>query len=108
KRNGKQHVQGFFGGVIGHVQQNENDDEHNWYNDLKPLLGANLVFVLSAPFDVITRRHTHALGDDTFCILDKSAHVAPTNVHQHSPAKYPILAGNHRWSHTHTNMSDVP
>src|SRR5262249_13512005 len=103
----KENVECFFRGVIRHVEQNENDDKNDGYDDLQSLLRANLVFVLAAPFDVITRRHANAFSDNSLCFIHKSADVATADIHQDSPAQQTILARNHRRAHHDSDMGNV-
>src|SRR5262249_22823164 len=104
----KENVECFFRGVIRHVEQNENDDKNDGYDDLQSPLRANLVFILAAPFDVITRRHADAFSDNSLCFIHKSADVATTDIHQDSPPQQTILARNHRRAHHDADMGNVP
>src|SRR5262249_14984043 len=85
----------------------ENDDENYGYNDLQALLCPNLVLILTAPLDVITRRHANAFRHDSLCFIDKSINVATADIHQDSPAQQTIFASNHGRAHHNSDMGNV-
>ena len=51
KGDGEDDVRGFLEIVVHDVEQEENDEQRGGYDESQGILSANLVFVLSAPFD---------------------------------------------------------
>src|SRR5688572_29064563 len=88
-------MQGLFCGMVGQIKQHENDEENDGYHDLETLLRADLILVLSAPFDVVPGRHCDPLCDDTLRFLDETAHIATADIHKHCATQQAILAADH-------------
>src|SRR4029077_250266 len=87
--------------------QYEDDDEHDRNHNLEPLLGADLVFVLAAPLDVISRRHRNPLSHDPLRFIHESANVASTHIHEHGSPQEPVFARDHRWSGHDPDIRDL-
>src|SRR5262245_31624404 len=94
--------------MVSHVEHHEDNDQNDGYDNLKTCLRANLVFVLSAPFDVVSGRHRHAFRDNTFRLLDKAAHVAATNIHKDGTAQQAILTADHRRPDGYPDSRHIP
>jgi hypothetical protein len=62
--------------VEQHVDHENDDRDHNEH----PLPGSDLVFILSAPPDVVARRQPDALRDVVARLLDESADVTAADV----------------------------
>ena len=85
--------------VVGLVEQQEDDQKHDWDDQFESLPGADLVFILSAPFDVVALRHFDLAGHGALSIGDKAPHITSSDIHKDGATKQPIFAGNHAWSH---------
>ena len=78
-----------------------------WYDEFEPLLRTDLIFVLSAPLDVISRRHFHLVGDGALRLVHEPANVAASHAHQHAASQQSILGADHGWSHHHTKVGHL-
>src|SRR5215470_9154909 len=90
--------------VVGLIQQQKDDQKDNRNDQFESRAGTDFIFVLSAPLDVITGRHTDLPSDNTLSIANKAANVASLNVHEYCASKQSVFAGNHARSH---NEPDV-
>src|SRR5262245_53648049 len=93
--------------MVCHIEQHEDNEQYDWNYDLQPLFGSNSIFVLATPLDVITRKHRDALGNDTFCFLDETAHVSATYIHQNGSAEQSVFACDHRRAHNDSGVGDL-
>src|SRR5262249_65350 len=99
-------MQGFFGGVIGHIKHHEDDHQHDRNDNLQSLFGAELVFILAAPFDVIARRHRDALRHSPFRLVNESTDVSAANVHEYGSTEQAVLTRDHRWPDSNSDLCD--
>jgi len=93
--------------LIREVQEHENDQQHDWENDLQPGAGPFLVLPLSAPVDVVARGQ-----DDVTChgrpgFPDEASHVATLDIEKHSGEQQAVFGGNHRWTTCVINPRDL-
>src|ERR1700722_1909105 len=107
KGYGEDYMRGFSEGVVGFVEQQEDDQEHDRDDEFQPFLCTDLVFVLPAPFDVIAGRHFHFAGHSGLRLVHEPANVAPPHVHQYAPAKKSVLATDHGRSHHNAKVGHL-
>src|SRR5215813_9212913 len=93
--------------MISHVEQDEDDGQHDGNHDLEALFCPDLILILAAPLDVVTGRHGDSLCDNAFCFIDEPADIASTNVHQNGPAEKAVFTRDHRRSHDDPNGGNL-
>src|SRR5215470_7962456 len=94
--------------VVGLIQQQKDDQKDNRNDQFESRAGTDFIFVLSAPLDVITGRHTDLPSDNTLSIGNKAANVASLNVHEYCASKQSVFAGNHARSITSLMSATSP
>src|SRR5579863_1378275 len=85
--------------VVRFVEQQKDNQKHDWDDQFEPLPGADLVFILPAPFDVVALRHFDLASHGALSISNKTAHVTTSDIHEDGATKQAIFAGNHCCSH---------
>src|SRR5690606_19104664 len=96
ERYGQQDVSRFDKRVVSYIQRREDDKDDDGDHDHQPLLSPHLIFVLSAPCKVITRRKLNLLKDRFVRLLDNAADVAAANVQENGGTQEPVFALDHR------------
>src|SRR3990172_2243057 len=100
-------MRGFQSGVIGKVKQSEDDHQHDWNDDHETFASTLLVFILTAPVDVVARRQLHLTPDFWTSLVDEAAYIASTHVEQNGAAQQAIFAGDHCRPYDGTNVSEL-
>ena len=76
-------------GVICHVEQTEDHDQHYWDDDQQSILRTLLIFVLAAPRDVIARWQL-SLANAMLSFFNKTADISAADIQEYRSAKSPF------------------
>jgi hypothetical protein len=93
--------------VVGEIEEHEDDQHHEWHNDGKGPLGADLMFELAAPFEVHPGGQLNLFSHGPLGLVDEPDDVAVTNVELHIAAQQAIFAFDHRRTFGDVDVGDL-
>src|SRR5438105_12949441 len=90
-----------------HVEQYEDDEEHDRNENLQSLTGANLEFVLARPNEGVARRQFDLLRNSAFGLIHVPADVTRHGVEVDVSGELRIFIANHRRPRRQRNFGQL-